>query len=969
MEGAAVEQARLEAGAVGVGLAGDEPAHVVRLLLRRVVGDGAVPGVRAGRDGHRLAAAVGHEGQPVDDLLDALEVVRGRHVADAVLVHDLRAAELQVRRVDLAAEQLVDGGCARQDDGLALDLDGALAEAHQVRTDADGTARDERDGEDIVVGARGGAGDQAGAFQALDAQAVFGADDGRDLVPFLAVLDDLLRDDVLGLAVLEALLELRRQVQVAEAGLGLVGVVPRGRELADQLLGQADARARVGAEVDARDAEAARELGALEEELVLAGAEGADAVRDVVGHDDEAPALGVFGRARRHEPANHAVRVGARLARHLGQVVAVVEHELRVLDALAHRRLPLLVCRVARHTLGPRVGEGLAEELGEVVDVLRAHQVRLVALGLQPLLGRVGGGDRAQVHRADLVGATDALEDPLAALVRLALGVQLDVDHVARRVANDDPQRVRQAGIGLGADDADLCARDAQSPRAATEALEEADQRVLDLLRLEREDLREVDEDVVEIRIVVADDLERVEDVVGEAVGFGDEVLGGGDVLAQVARADDGAREVALVDVVVRVAVLVVALADRLVHVDVAVLREDGLDLEVRQPAQLELERERGLDVADALLLAEVRRAERVVAGIGAVAVTADEGDAADAARAHIVGEGADGAGDPLEHLVVVGRLAVLDRHVDHGRRLVFLLGRAPPQLRHVGHGAVALHGALPALGRPDQVERTGQDLLDLVQVVDGQDDALAQGVFGRLVDHVRHVADGADALERVVARGRQRGAGRGHGHAVLGLAGLAQDEVPRDEEGRLRLAVVLHVVDLVGAEGTAHVDLECGEDNVGVRVGEELRQHVEDGELGVDDLLDDVELRLAVLPAGLAVARLDDGRAQDVLHLRGPLLERGERALDEHLAGLERDLAGRARLQLRQVLEGRAEVLGDVAHVGLVRAVHVEDGQHQVVLGPDAAVREHHLHHPVHVVLVLVAQLQHHVVAAGVAR
>lgn len=53
-----------------------------------------------------------------------------------ILVHDLGATELDVGCVDLATEQLVDGGSAGEDDGLAFDLYGTLAEADEVSTDA-----------------------------------------------------------------------------------------------------------------------------------------------------------------------------------------------------------------------------------------------------------------------------------------------------------------------------------------------------------------------------------------------------------------------------------------------------------------------------------------------------------------------------------------------------------------------------------------------------------------------------------------------------------------------------------------------------------------------------------------------------------------------------------------------------------------------------------------------------------------
>jgi hypothetical protein len=55
-------------------------------------------------------------------------------VGHTISVHDLGATKLQVRGVDLAAEQLVDSLSTSEDDGLAFDLDGTLAETDKVGT-------------------------------------------------------------------------------------------------------------------------------------------------------------------------------------------------------------------------------------------------------------------------------------------------------------------------------------------------------------------------------------------------------------------------------------------------------------------------------------------------------------------------------------------------------------------------------------------------------------------------------------------------------------------------------------------------------------------------------------------------------------------------------------------------------------------------------------------------------------------
>lgn len=164
----------------------------------------------------------------------------------AVLVHDLRATELKVRRVDLATENLVERASTREDDGLALDLDDTLAEADKVGANADRARRDERDGEDVVVRTRRVASDETRALERLDTETLLGANDVGDLVAHLAVLLNLGRDDAVGAVVLELADHLGREVQVLEALLRSRRVDPGRAELVDELLGDAKTRARVG---------------------------------------------------------------------------------------------------------------------------------------------------------------------------------------------------------------------------------------------------------------------------------------------------------------------------------------------------------------------------------------------------------------------------------------------------------------------------------------------------------------------------------------------------------------------------------------------------------------------------------------------------------------------------------------------------------------------------------------------------
>lgn len=78
---------------------------------------------------------------------------------------------------------LVQSCIARQDDVRIVDLDDTLTQTEQIRTDADGTARDHRNGHNFIVRLRRFSGDHTGVPQVLHTQTVFLANDVGDLVP------------------------------------------------------------------------------------------------------------------------------------------------------------------------------------------------------------------------------------------------------------------------------------------------------------------------------------------------------------------------------------------------------------------------------------------------------------------------------------------------------------------------------------------------------------------------------------------------------------------------------------------------------------------------------------------------------------------------------------------------------------------------------------------------------------------
>ena len=359
-------------------------ARVVR-RGRHLEGDVTRDGVRRWRGDDLLGREARHVRQPAKDLLDAVLIVGGEQVRHAVGEHDLRPTQLVLGDVDLLAEQLVERREAREDDGPVGHLDDALRQPVDVGADADRAARDVRERERLVVRRRRLAGDEPGAAQVLDADAVLLADNVVELEALLARLVDVL--SVEG-AVGEPRHVLLGQVEVL-VPVRLVGrVVPRDLEVGLELLRQADASARVGGDVQARDTRGARVLGDLVVKLVLLDAKGARLDGAVVGDDDEGATLRVLGRLERGVPADHADRVDADdpLAGRDG---------VAVLEQLAGDE------QVGRHRGGRAGGDGalpllherLLEQAEEVVGVRGADAARDGALGGE----RRGDGVRLEV--------------------------------------------------------------------------------------------------------------------------------------------------------------------------------------------------------------------------------------------------------------------------------------------------------------------------------------------------------------------------------------------------------------------------------------------------------------------------------------------------------------------------------------------------------------------------------------------
>ncbi|GFZ47133.1 hypothetical protein JCM24511_04876 [Saitozyma sp. JCM 24511] len=760
----------------------------------------------------------------------------------------LWSTQLDVARVHLLAQHLVDGLRAREDDRLSLDLDHTLTQPDEVRSNTHRTGRDHRDGEDVVVRARSLTGDETRSAETLDTKTVLETDDRRDLVTVLAIDHDLVGDDRARAEAVELLEVLVGEVEVVKAFFGLARLPPGDVKQTHDLLGETDSGTRVGREVDAGQAVFASVLGGLEEVLVLGGAERADLVRRDLD----------------------------------------VRHE-------GHERPPGLLDR-------------LSEQVGEVVHVGGADDVRLVTTGLERLLGRVGEVDGLEV---ELTLLADRLEDGDALLVGDLL-VRLVLDDKAGNVLDKRTDGKNVALVILD-DDADLGLGHTQTPQSLAVTLNEARKGLLDIIKGHVEAVHAVDADVVAIRLAELRrrDLEGVEDVADEAVRLRDEVLGLLHVAEETAGAEESAHKEADVGRVLA--------ADGVVDVDLPVGGRLRGDLEVGQTTQLKLVRQCRFDVSDRLFLlpaAVGRLAKGVVRRILVLAADG-KGDSPDALADRL---GAVLVDQRVEVLVELGIGPVLgavkeaqgDVHdVRVTRLFAVLFGKLV-----VAKGRVHGEELAKALLEVGEVVVRGHET-ETCRLLAGVDD----------VAEVAHAGDAGDVLHRVDARGDR-------------LGGVATHLESPGDNVRLALLtdLVVEVHDVVDSVRTTDVHLESRDGNPRVLVVEKGAR--------VGDLLEDVAGWEAVTRAGLAVVARRDRRLEQLLQLGETLLVARQTANNHDFLGLERDLGGRAAVE-----RGEAALALD----------EVEQGQDELGLGRDLGVRQDELDDLVEV-LVLVTELENNV-------
>lgn len=440
-----------------------------------------------------------------------------------------------------------------------------------------------------------------------------------------------------------------------------------------------------------------------------------------------------------------------------------------------------------------------------------------------------------------------------------------------------------------------------------------------------------------------ADDFERVKDVGDETVGLRDEVVGGAHGTAQTARANQRANEEA--------AVGRVALGGRVVDVDLAVLDGTRLEVEVGETAELELESERRLDVADGfeLLPSTVLLADGVVRRVLALAAD-QEGDAAHAAVLKVSRHRVDVLGELGAERILVDIDATRDSQSDV-EDVPLLLARS---------GGLLVDLALA--GVREVAEHALQLLANAAEGRDREHGAVTDRLRLRLVQEVGQVRVGRGTLRGETGRRRRR--------LRLG-SGLAHAESPGDGRGLVLVRVgfdVLEVEKVVRAVRATNVDLEGGKCDPLVLMLEEGRKDIKDGEAAVDDVLEDLGARSPVVRRVLAVDGRSDRSAQDLLELAEALLERGQLRVNQDLARLERDLGRRLRVEFGETLEDRRDDgLDDREAVALLDKV--EEGEDERVLRGRLVVREDDADDRVERVAVGIAELEDDIIVAAAER
>ncbi|KAF1793903.1 hypothetical protein GQ600_16748 [Phytophthora cactorum] len=533
-----------------------------------------------------------HEAEPLKDRVDAREVVLRRQVRHTVRVHDFHTTKLVVRRVHVLAHELVQ----RLTD--------------QVGTDADTAAAGIRQREHVLVGTRRLAGDGSTSTQTFHTDIDLATHDVVQHVALLARAGDQ-QLSVNGALSRRNLVVLRRQIQVFEALDGVGLVLPADLVQSLDGLGHTDASTSVGREEETRNTLGASQLRRQVEQRVLAGTEGSGLESDVVGDDNDLTSVRELRRVQRQQPRHHADVVLATRTRRLRQRLArrVQDQLTRLHQQVRDGNLRAATARPLLHVLAPLTQQVVLNELQEVVHVHRVgHDLGHLTLLVEREHHRVRRRDGHTVQFAVRL-VTDRGEDGL--IVASSLDVRLHAHHVASGVLSHEAHRDR-GGLAIEArDDLELHRGHSKLLQTLGVTVRENADHTLQVLRVHNGLRQDVEVHVVVLgrqrrllyQRVGQVDFQSVQSInkraLGARVGV---VLRTGAAAVVVELAHHSTHEDALEAVGHDVRVRLLHLGQ--IQVNVLILRRQRCDAVVLQTTQLQLVGERGLHVAQDLVLA-----------------------------------------------------------------------------------------------------------------------------------------------------------------------------------------------------------------------------------------------------------------------------------------------------------------------------------------------------------------------------
>lgn len=253
-----------------------------------------------------------------------------------------------------------------------------------------------------------------------------------------------------------------------------------------------------------------------------------------------------------------------------------------------------------------------------------------------------------------------------------------------------------------------------------------------------------------------------------------------------------------------------------------------------------------------------------------------------------------------------------------------------------------------------------GSDLLiKVVQSLDGEHSSVAERFLLSVVEKEGQVrVRGGSLRGETGGRSRRLRLGRGLSHA----------EAPSDRGGLVFGSISLYVLEgenVVRAVSTTNVGVESCESDPLILVLEESREHVEDGEARVDNVLEDFGLGGAIRSSYLSVGGLSDRSLEDLFELNETLIEGRKLSVDENFTSLESDLGSRLRVEFGEILEDRGEGGFDEGkRIGFFD--EFEEGEDERVLRGGLVVRENEFDDFIELVTVSVSEFENDIIVTA---